>query len=149
MTLVASQAVAASLQENTDPSPSIVSSITETEGCEVVQPAALADRVLFHQPKVEPPKKKVDSRAGFRVQIFSDGNQTTARNNARARIRQVSARFPQWGTYLTSNLPYWRARVGDFKTREEANSAAAEIRRAFPSFSNEVRVVSDRISIRE
>lgn len=125
---------------------SIVESMGADSSVVVIQPAGLEDRVIFHL-KEEIKRVHVDNRAGFRVQIFSDGNQTTARNSARARIRQVSGRFPQYRTYLDYKSPYWRARVGDFRNRDEAEDAASKIRSAFPGFGKEVRVVSDRISI--
>ncbi len=127
--------------------PSIVDKIMADSASIVVQPGGLSERVLFHKPEVR--QRPVNNRMGYRVQIFSDGNQTTARNTARARIRQVSSRFPQYRTYLDYKAPYWRARVGDFKSKEEANELSGQIRRAFPAFSSEVRVVSDRISIIE
>lgn len=127
--------------------PNIVDKIMTDSANIIVQPGALSERLLFHKPEVR--HRPTNNRMGYRVQIFSDGNQTTARNTARARIRQVSSRFPQHRTYLDYKAPYWRARIGDFKSKDDANELSSQIRRAFPAFSNEVRVVSDRISIIE
>ena len=38
-------------------------------------------------------------------------------------------------------------KVGDFRTQQEANDAADELRKAFPAYSKEIRVVRDRISL--
>lgn len=84
--------------------------------------------------------------AGYRVQVFSDNNSSTAKNEARAKARNISERFPEWRTYVIYNSPYWRLKVGDFRTQREADDAAEEIRRAFPSYGKEVRVVRDRIN---
>ena len=84
---------------------------------------------------------------GFRVQVFSDNNPRTAKNEARTKQRSISSRFPQYRTYVTYTSPYWRLKVGDFRSQNEANEAAEELRRQFPSYSKEIRVVRDRINV--
>ncbi|MDE7238043.1 MAG: SPOR domain-containing protein [Paramuribaculum sp.] len=49
-------------------------------------------------------------------------------------------------TYVTYNSPYWRLRVGDFRTQAEAAAAAEELRQAFPRSAKEIRVVRDNIN---
>ena len=87
--------------------------------------------------------------AGFRVQVFSDNNARTAKNEARSKQRTISSRFPQYQTYVMYTSPYWRLKVGDFRTQQEANNAADELRKAFPSYSKEIRVVRDRVNIND
>ena len=87
-----------------------------------------------------------DKNAGYRVQVFSD-NRPAAKGEARAKGRNISERFPNYKTYVKYTSPYWRLRVGDFRTRREAEDAAEAIKAAFPSYSREVLVVADRISI--
>lgn len=84
---------------------------------------------------------------GYRIQVFSDNNARSAKAEARGRARNISSRFPQYRTYVVYNAPFWRLRVGDFRNQQDAQQAADEIRRAFPSYSREVRVVRDRISV--
>lgn len=84
---------------------------------------------------------------GFRVQIFSDNNPRTAKSQVRAKQRSVASRFPSWRTYVSFNSPYWRLKVGDFRTEHDAYEAAEEIKRAFPGSAKEIRVVRDRINI--
>lgn len=84
---------------------------------------------------------------GYRIQVFSDNNARTAKSEARTRARNVSARFPQYPTYVVYNSPFWRLRVGNFRTQEEANEAARELKEAFPSYMREIRVVRDRIVV--
>lgn len=83
---------------------------------------------------------------GYRVQVFSDNNARTAKNEARSKSRNISARFPQYRTYVMYNSPYWRLKVGDFRTRGEADEAAEQLKKTFPSYSKEIRVVRDKIS---
>ena len=83
---------------------------------------------------------------GFRVEVFADNNVRTAKSHATAKRRNLMARLPQYRVYLTFQSPYWRVRVGDFRTRGEAEGAMAEIRRLFPSYSSDLRIVRDRIN---
>lgn len=86
------------------------------------------------------------SASGYRVQVFLDNNPRTAKATARRRAGAISSRFPELRTYITYNSPYWRLRVGDFRSHAEATAAAAELRAAFPASAKEVRVVRDRIN---
>ncbi len=85
--------------------------------------------------------------AGFRVQVFSDNNQRTAKNEARTKARIIGERFPELRTYVTYTSPYWRLKVGDFRTQRDAQAAADDIRQAFPSYGKEIRVVRDRVNL--
>lgn len=130
----------------------------------VEQPQALAERLRMpdgvssedapdeggveeekESPAVHRSKGKT---VGFRVQVYADSNQRVAKGEARQRERAVGRRFPSMMTYVAYVSPYWRLRVGDFRTQAEAEKAAADIRRAFPSYAKEVRVVRDRINAR-
>lgn len=84
---------------------------------------------------------------GYRVQIYADNNVRTAKSEARMRERAVGRAFP-YNTYVTYSSPYWRLRVGDFRTQEEAQKAAASIRQRFPRYAREVRVVRDHVYAR-
>lgn len=93
-------------------------------------------------------RTKGTKSVGFRVQVYSDNNARTAKGTARQRERAISGAFPAFSTYVTYASPYWRLRVGDFRSQYDAEKAAAEIKRAFPSFAREVRVVRDRVNLR-
>lgn len=148
--LVASTAVlpSAVYAENIAP---IVEEITSDSINIIVLPDELMERIKFHEPQPATPGKRLPQgmMAGYRVQILSDNNQKTAKNEARRREMQVMSRFPQYRTTKKYAAPYWRVRVGDFRTQAEAEEAAAAMRRAFPGFSKEIRVVKDRVYISE
>lgn len=84
---------------------------------------------------------------GYRIQIFSAADPRTAKNEARTRARNVEARFAEYPTYVEYKAPYWRTRVGNFRTSDEAEQAADEIKAAFPAYAREIRVVRDRIVV--
>lgn len=127
----------------------------------VIQPSALAARLELHRnaaPEAGERSVQTDSLPaseagerhrinGFRVQVFSDNNQRTSQQEAKAKERKINERFPEYETYIVYNSPYWRLKVGDFRTEFDAESAADEIKRAFPEFAREVRIVRDRISV--
>lgn len=93
------------------------------------------------------PSRPANSRpVGYRVQVFSDNNPRTAKAEAGSKQRVIASRFPQYQTYVRYTSPYWRLRVGDFRTQQEATAAADELRKAFPAYSKEIRVVRDRIN---
>lgn len=85
---------------------------------------------------------------GFRIQVFSDGrNQHSLEARAKARGSAILAKFPKYRgqVYTFSSSPNWYTRVGNFKSQHEANSAMAELKRAFPQFASEMRVVKSKI----
>ncbi len=86
------------------------------------------------------------TRVGYRVLVFDDNDVRTAKQNAQARRNQIVSRFPEMNAYIQFNSPYWRVKVGDFKTRSEAEAAMQAIRAAFPSYGSQLRVVRDRIN---
>lgn len=89
---------------------------------------------------------------GYRIQVFSDGrNQHTLEARANARGNAVLSRFPKYKgqVYTFSKSPNWFTRIGNFETMEDANSALKELKRAFPSFSGEMRIVKCEVLIRK
>lgn len=115
---------------------------------EKAQPSSVPAVVAEEQKETKPAvSHATGNMGGYRIQVFSDSNPSTAKAEARARARNINARFPQFGTYVVYSSPYWRLRVGNFRTHEEANAAAHELKDAFPSYSREIRVVKDRITI--
>lgn len=133
----------------------IVDHITAGTENTVTQPDELLKRLYTivevteeDEDRPEESARPVNGRmAGYRVQVFSDNNVRTAKAEASTKQRVISARFPQYQTYVRYTSPYWRLKVGDFKTMQEANAAADELRKAFPQYSKEIRVVRDRISL--
>lgn len=95
-------------------------------------------------------KPGVNKMQGYRIQVFSDGsNPTTLQVRARARGNAIVAKFPKYRgqVYSFSQSPNWYTRIGNFKTSEEASKALAELKKAFPHFAAEMRVVKSSITI--
>ncbi len=85
-----------------------------------------------------------DGIDGFRVQLyFESGNNSKART---MNIRdQFLRRYPQIGAYVIYSSPYYRLRVGDFRTEIEAERFLQQIIRRYPA----AYVVSTKIRFPE
>lgn len=81
---------------------------------------------------------------GFKIQVFSGNNQSRSKNEAFSKKAKVDEAFPELEALVTFNSPFWRLRVGNFLTREEAQAVLAEMKRRLPSF-REMYIVSDVI----
>jgi mRNA-degrading endonuclease RelE of RelBE toxin-antitoxin system len=127
----------------------------------VEQPQALAERLRnlgttsgdgaddeTSEEREVPVQMSKGKVVGYRVQVYADNNQRVAKGEARQRERAIGSRFPSMATYMGYVAPYWRLRVGDFRTQAEAQKAATDIRKAFPAYAKEIRVVRDRINAR-
>jgi hypothetical protein len=77
---------------------------------------------------------------GFRILVMSTNDRTKA-NNAKTKIYQE---FPELKAYLMWQAPFLKLKVGDFRTREEAEEYLAEIQRYFPSG---VYIIRDTIEV--
>ena len=87
---------------------------------------------------------------GYRIQVFSDGrNQHSLEARAKARGNAIVAKFPKYRgqVYTFSSSPNWYTRVGNFSSSSEASNALNELKRAFPSFAGEMRIVRSQIVI--
>lgn len=78
---------------------------------------------------------------GFRVQIFYDSG-NNSKNRAFAKKSQFLAMYPEIGAYLSFQSPNYKVRVGDFRTRLDAEGFKAKIVGTF----TDAFVVKDEIN---
>lgn len=131
---------------------SIIGHITLSQKNSINQPVQLGERLRPNADVAQTESEQSDvtgQMAGYRILIFSDNNTRTAKSEARAKARKISTVFPHYRTYVTYNSPYWRLKVGDFRTNHDATKAMEEIKKEFPTYSREIRIVRDRINITE
>ncbi len=113
----------------------------------------LLEKILT-DPEVTVRRKEgrdTNSKTGYRIQVFSDGrNQSSLEARAKARGNAIVARFPKYRgqVYTYSSAPNWYTRIGNFRNEEEAQKALDELKRSFPQFSSEMRVVRSKINVR-
>jgi hypothetical protein len=83
---------------------------------------------------------------GYRIQIYMD-NSPKARNEV-SRIQSLfNGTFPNVGTYVSYNAPNWRVLVGDFRTKEEADTFKQNIQSSLPELGKEMYTVPSRINL--
>lgn len=80
--------------------------------------------------------------SGYRVQIYmASGND--ALSNAEIVKKDFELEFPDLTAYITFREPYYRVRVGDYRTRLEANQLLKPIRRSY----QDAWIIQDKISL--
>ncbi|NQT78336.1 MAG: SPOR domain-containing protein [Bacteroidetes bacterium] len=68
---------------------------------------------------------------GYRIQIFEEsGNKSSTR--AREVMSEFSSKYTDMPIYLTWQAPNFKVRVGDFRTRMEAEGFLRKIKRDYP-----------------
>ncbi|WP_304067508.1 SPOR domain-containing protein [Pedobacter glucosidilyticus] len=66
---------------------------------------------------------------GYRVQIFFGPN----RNDAYQEQARFKSLYPEYNTYISYTQPNYRVKIGDFRTRMEAQKMLTELRTVFPT----------------
>lgn len=84
---------------------------------------------------------------GYKIQAFSGNNQRTSKNEANRKQTLINNSFPELETVVLFDSPFWRLRVGNFQTREEAQKMMTELKETFPSFGKEMYIVVDEVKI--
>ncbi len=74
---------------------------------------------------------QIHSMEGFRIQIFFDSGNFSKRNASQAR-EEFMRRYPGVEAYITFREPYYRVRVGDFRTQLEADGFRKKLLRHYP-----------------
>ena len=78
---------------------------------------------------------------GFRIQIVN----STDRNSALSAKTRVYQLYPELKAYLQYQSPYYRLKVGNFKTRQEAAEYVKSLSR---DFSNNIFILRDTIEVK-
>jgi hypothetical protein len=69
---------------------------------------------------------------GFRIQVFSDSG-NNSKNKAQAVHDEFQSRFPGLGVYLTFKSPNYKVRIGDFRTKLDAQRFLIEVTADYPN----------------
>jgi hypothetical protein len=103
---------------------------------EIIQDARIEHLLSMHSVLDRP--GKID---GYRVQIFYDSG-NNSKNRAFAKKAQFLSQYPGVGAYLSFQSPNYKIRVGDFRTRMDAEGFKAKISLTF----TDAFVVKDQIN---
>ncbi len=83
---------------------------------------------------------------GYRVQIYSSNRQQTAKAEALQLEKELSDKVanPIYVLYMT---PFWKVRIGNFRTFAEANEFKAQFVSQYPERQGDTYVVRDKIQV--
>lgn len=84
---------------------------------------------------------------GFRTQVFSGNNQRKSKEEAFEKEKEIKELYPDVPTYVTYDAPFWKLRVGDFRSHEEAYHMKRLLMEAFPAYGKEMYIVREEIKI--
>lgn len=130
---------------------SIVDAINNADGTIYIYQSAALDAIVAPNQGISSDERTSESSSaarsnvGYRIQVFSDNNMRSAKSNAEHRKRLIEQARPEWRTYITFESPYWRVRVGDFRSQTEADAAMRELKASFPSMAADMKLVRERI----
>ena len=91
-------------------------------------------------------ERGVQEVSGFRVQVYSSNVQIQAKNEAMLLHQELSKQLTE-AIYIISEPPFWKVRVGDFRTREEANAYKETLLKLYPILQSSTYVVPDKVTV--
>lgn len=83
---------------------------------------------------------------GYRVQVYSSNQQQTAKAEALRIEERLKDKLTQT-VYVQYVPPFWKVRVGDFRTYEEAKAYKHEVVQLFPGLVGNTYIVRDKIKV--
>lgn len=93
-------------------------------------------------------KKDLVEIDGYRVQIFSSNKQQTAKAAALEMEEQMKDRINQT-MYVQYQSPFWKVRIGDFRTYDEAKEYKKKLVQQFPDLQGNTYLVRDKILVKQ
>lgn len=87
--------------------------------------------------------KKQLTYAGYRVQVYMGNHQKQSKDDATEREKSIKEKHPELSTYLTFSSPFWKLRVGDFRTFADALVLANTLKSEFYKWTGDIYIVRD------
>lgn len=97
--------------------------------------------------KINDVHREVVTIQGYRVQVFSSNRYQTAKAEAFEMEKRVQQSGLDVTTYVLYNPPFWKVRLGDFKTQEEALMLKDEVVSRLPDLQGDTYVVRDQVEV--
>ena len=85
---------------------------------------------------------------GFRVQIFSSNRQQTAKEEALTLEKKMTESVSV-AVYVAYLAPFWKVRLGNFRTYEEANAFKTQLITQHPELQGDTYIVRDKVQVRK
>lgn len=83
---------------------------------------------------------------GFRVQVYSSNQQQTAKGEALDLEAKMKEKIDQ-AVYVQYLTPFWKVRIGDFRTYNEAKEYKKQLVAQFPDLMGDTYIVRDKIQV--
>jgi hypothetical protein len=110
---------------------------TTSRSTEIIQDSRVDELVKKHIQI----NQVLNTMDGFRIQIFSDSG-TSSKNKAQAAQEEFQAGFPGMRAYLTFKSPNYKVRIGDFRTKLDAQRFLIELTADYPN----AFIIADQIN---
>lgn len=101
------------------------------------------------QDKIDGTEGTMVEITGYRVQIYSSNSQQTAKAEALKLEKKVLDENLEMEVHVLYTPPFWKVRLGDFRTKEEAEILKEEIIRRMPELQGDTYVVRDQITVKK
>lgn len=113
--------------------------------CPVVQDSAIT-RLLDR--KVNGVQDSIQLIDGYRVQVYSSNQHQIAKQEAISMEQNLKNKItePIYVQYVT---PFWKVRVGNYRTIQEATTFKNELLQLFPELQVSTYVVRDKVLLQE
>ena len=112
---------------------------SQNEGFVIIEQDQRIEQLIQRQREIHAADSTID---GYRIQIFMESG-NDAVEHANALIEEFKLKYTELPIYLVFGQPYYRLRVGDFRTRLEAE-------KVFQTLSKDYKkafITSDRIQL--
>ena len=117
---------------------------------QVIQDESITNRLGRQMKKVTENDAPVTyiEMPGFRIQVFAGNNQRISKSEAYTKESDVKTVFPEMSTYVVFTAPFWRLRVGDFQTFQEAQRMMTKLRVELPAFGREMSIIKEKVRVK-
>jgi len=137
--LIAALHVLADDSIQTTPRPNLLDSMPYVEVLQDSTVARLLDVMMNG-------RKEIVEIDGFRVQVYSSNQQQTAKAEALELEGKLKDKISQ-PLYVLYLPPFWKVRIGDFRTYEEAKEYKKMFIQMYPSMMGDTYIVRDKIQV--
>ncbi len=91
-------------------------------------------------------KRELVEIDGYRVQVYSSNQQQTAKAEALELETRLKDKITQT-IYVQYLPPFWKVRLGDFRSYDEANEYKKIFKEQFPELMGETYIVRDKVQV--
>ena len=120
----------------------VLTTLDSIPGVEIIQDSTVS--VLLDEAMHG--KKELVEIDGYRVQIYSSNKQQKAKTEALDLEAQLKGKVSQT-VYVQYVSPFWKVRLGDFRTYDEAKEYKKQFVQQYPALMGETYIVRDKITV--